>query len=101
MLQLFRITAVLEGFSYLGLFAFTMPLKYWAGLPEYNIYLGYVHGFLFLAYIALAIVFYVENDLKLNQLVKMLLASILPFGTLYLDKYHLQPLAVKNKAAKG
>ena len=101
MLRLFRITAILEGLSYLGLFAFTMPLKYLGGLPEYNIYLGYAHGFLFLAYITLAIVFYMERDLKWDQLLKMLLASILPFGTLYLDRYHLQPLVVNNKAAQG
>ncbi len=101
MLRLFRITAVLEGLTYLGLFAFTMPLKYWGGLPEYNIYLGYVHGFLFIAYITFAIVFYMEKDLKWSQLFKMLLASLLPFGTLYLDRYHLQPLVVRNEAAQG
>lgn len=96
MLKLFRITAVLEGFSYLALFGFSMPLKYWAGLPEYNIYVGYAHGILFLAYVILAIMFFVDRSLKWNLLTKMLLASILPFGTLYIDQHFLKPLSVSE-----
>ena len=94
MLPLFRITAILEGLSYLALFGFSMPLKYWANLPEYNIYVGYVHGFLFLAYVAIAIVFFVDRNWKWDMLTKMLIASLLPFGTLYLDRYTLKPLSV-------
>ena len=60
MLQIFRSVALLEGISYLLLFALSMPLKYWAGIREPNIYIGYVHGFLFLAYIALAVVLWQE-----------------------------------------
>ncbi len=94
MLTVFRLTAILEGLSYLALFGFSMPLKYWAGLPEYNIYVGYIHGFLFLAYITMAIVFFVESDWKINQLAKLIVASLLPFGTLYLDRYLLRPLSI-------
>lgn len=90
MLQLFRITAILEGLSYLALFGFSMPLKYWAGLPQYNIYIGYVHGFLFLAYIGLAIVFFVQKNQKWGQLVRLLLASLLPFGTFYIEERYLR-----------
>ena len=55
MLSLFRITAILEGISYLSLFAVTMPLKYLADLPMPNKYVGYAHGGLFIAYVVLAI----------------------------------------------
>ncbi len=96
MLSVFRLTAILEGLSYLALFGFSMPLKYWAGLPEYNIYVGYIHGFLFLAYVIMAIVFFVESDWKFNRLTKLLVASLLPFGTLYLDQYHLRPLSISK-----
>lgn len=94
MLTVFRITAILEGLSYLALFGFSMPLKYWADLPQYNIYVGYIHGFLFLAYIAVAIVFYVESNWNPIQLTKLLVASLLPFGTLYLDQYMLRPISI-------
>lgn len=90
MLQLFRITAILEGLSYLALFGFSMPLKYWAGLPQYNIYIGYVHGFLFLAYVGLAIVFFVQKNQKWDQLVRLILASLLPFGTFYIEERYLR-----------
>ena len=96
MLSVFRLTAILEGLSYLALFGFSMPLKYWAGLPEYNIYVGYIHGFLFLAYVIMAIVFFVESDWKFNRLTKLLVASLLPFGTLYLDQYLLRPLSISK-----
>ena len=89
-MKLFRITAILEGLSYLALFAFSMPLKYWAGIPEYNIYVGYAHGFLFLAYLTLAIVCFVENSWSKNLLAKILLASILPFGTFYIEENYLR-----------
>lgn len=101
MLQVFRIVAILEGLSYLALFGFSMPLKYWAGLPEYNIWVGYAHGFLFIAYIALAILVWVEKNWNWSDLIKLLLASLLPFGTLYMDKYFLKPQLVVQKASKG
>ncbi|NNJ88117.1 MAG: DUF3817 domain-containing protein, partial [Eudoraea sp.] len=51
MLFTLRLLAILEGISYLLLFGFSMPLKYWANIREPNIYIGYVHGFLFIAFI--------------------------------------------------
>ncbi|MEN8789950.1 MAG: DUF3817 domain-containing protein [Flavobacteriaceae bacterium] len=90
MLKLFRITAILEGLSYLALFGFSMPLKYWAGLPQYNIYIGYAHGFLFLAYIGLAIAFFVEKNQSWGQLTRLILASLLPFGTFYIEERYLR-----------
>ncbi len=101
MLTTFRMIAVLEGFSYLALFGFSMPLKYWAGLPEYNIYIGYAHGFLFMAYLTMAIVMFVDRSWSRNTLIKLLLASVLPFGTFYLDQYFLKPISISEKAING
>ena len=80
----------MEGVSYLLLFALSMPLKYWAGIREPNIYIGYVHGFLFLAYIVLAVVLWQERKWSLKTLFWILLASLLPFGTFYLDSRFLK-----------
>ncbi len=93
MLKIFRLTAILEGLSYLALFAFSMPLKYWAGIPEYNIYIGYAHGVLFLLYIGLAVVCFIEYKWPWNLLIKMLLASVLPFGTFYIEENYLRSLS--------
>ena len=51
-LRHFRITALLEGWSYLVLLFVAMPLKYAAGLPLAVRIAGSLHGFLFLVFIA-------------------------------------------------
>lgn len=93
MLTTFRITAILEGISYLALFAITMPLKYLADLPMPNKYVGYVHGFLFITYIILAIVFWKEKKGSIKLLFILIIASLLPFATFYVDKKYLNPLS--------
>ena len=90
MLRFFRLLAFAEGTSFLLLFALSMPLKYWAGIREPNIYIGYLHGFLFIAYIVFAIVLWKEKDWKLKHLLSLILASLLPFGTFYLEKRFLR-----------
>ncbi len=92
MLKAFRIVAILEGVSYLMLFCLTMPLKYLADMPEPNKYVGYAHGFLFIAYVILAIMFWMEKKWSLKKGLILLVASLLPFGTFYIDKKYLKPL---------
>ncbi|SHJ83558.1 DUF3817 domain-containing protein [Pseudozobellia thermophila] len=91
MLSFFRITAILEGISYLALFAVTMPLKYMAGLPMPNKYVGYAHGVLFIAYIILAVVLWMEKKWSLKKGSILLLASLLPFATFYVESKYLKP----------
>jgi len=94
MLQLFRLTAILEGISYLLLFGIGMPLKYLFKIPEPNIYIGYTHGFLFIAYCVLAVLFCQEYRWGIKRFALLFIASLLPFGTFYIDKKYLKPLAV-------
>lgn len=91
MLTTFRIAAILEGISYLALFAITMPLKYWAEMPQPNKWVGYAHGFLFIAYVILAIVFWMEKKWSIKRLIVLIAASLLPFATFYVDKKYLKP----------
>ncbi len=100
MLQSFRIIALLEGVSYLLIFGLTMPLKYWAGILFPNKVVGYIHGTIFLLYLVLAIVLWVEKKWGFKKLLLIILASLLPFGTFYLDRYYLKPLVAK-KAQQG
>lgn len=90
MLKLFRLTAILEGISYLLLFGVGMPLKYMADMPTPNIYIGYAHGFLFMAYAILAVVVCVEKKWSLSRFTILFIASLVPFGTFWADKKYLK-----------
>jgi integral membrane protein len=90
MLLTLRLLAILEGISYLLLFGFSMPLKYWANIREPNIYIGYVHGFLFIAFVILAFVFCRQRQLGWKTYFKFFLASLLPYGTFYMEQKYLR-----------
>ncbi|TAI48287.1 DUF3817 domain-containing protein [Flagellimonas allohymeniacidonis] len=99
MLKLFRATAILEGISYLLLFAFSMPLKYWADIPEPNKVIGYAHGGLFILYVVLAAMFCWERKWGIKRFSILFVASLLPFGTFYIDKKYLSGLSPELKPA--
>ncbi len=82
MLNAFRIVAILEGISYLLLFGLGMPLKYSAKIPEPNI--------------IIAIIFCREAKWGIKRFLKLFLASLLPFGTFYVEEKYLKPLALAN-----
>ena len=90
MLPLFRIIALLEGISYILLLYIATPIKYFLDEPKYVKLLGMPHGLLFIAYIVLAVI--VGANLKWNSKIMrtVLLASIIPFGTFYVDKKFLK-----------
>ncbi|MFP2994468.1 DUF3817 domain-containing protein [Spongiivirga sp. MCCC 1A20706] len=93
MLKTFRITAILEGISYLLLFGVTMPLKYLASMPKPNIIVGYIHGFLFMAFVVLAAIVCYERRWGIKRFIIFFIASLLPFGTFYIDKKYLRAVA--------
>ena len=97
MLQTFRIIAILEGISYLLLFGIGMPLKYLAKIKEPNIYIGYAHGFLFIAYVVFAVFVCLEKKWDIKQFVVLFVASLLPFGTFYIDKKYLRKEALVSR----
>jgi len=45
-----RIAGIIEGISFLLLLGLAMPMKYFAGQPQYVRVIGMIHGMLFLAY---------------------------------------------------
>jgi integral membrane protein len=82
----FRLVALTEGISYLFLLFFAMPLKYFGQIPEPVKYFGWVHGGLFVLYGLLLIKVWVQYRWTFKQAVFAFVASLLPFGTLALDK---------------
>ena len=88
--KLFRIIAFLEGVSYILLLFIATPIKYVSNDPQYVKLLGMPHGLLFIGYVILA--FLIRSDYKWNsrQFLIILIASVIPFGTFYVDKKYLQ-----------
>ncbi|MEJ6786982.1 MAG: DUF3817 domain-containing protein [Bacteroidia bacterium] len=90
MIKLFRITSYLEGISYLLLLGIGVPLKYLAGNDSLVKTLGMPHGILFMAYIFLAIIIKQKMNWDNKTIIIVLIASVIPFGTFYVDKKYLQ-----------
>ena len=86
----FRLIAFLEGVSYLLLLFIAVPVKYALGDPAYVKLLGMPHGILFVAYLGFAFYFKQEQNWSLKTLVVVLLGSVVPFGTFYVDKKYLK-----------
>jgi integral membrane protein len=86
----FRVVSFLEGASYLLLLFVAVPIKYWMNDPQYVKLLGMPHGLLFVTYLVIA--FLIKPELKWNNktLGVVMLASVIPFGTFYVDKKHLR-----------
>jgi integral membrane protein len=90
--NIFRIVAFLEGLSYILLLFIATPIKYFADDPQYVKLLGMPHGLLFMLYIILAIMLKQENSWIKDKFKRVLLASIIPFGTFYLDHKFLSKI---------
>ena len=90
MKTLFRIAAFLEGVSYILLLFMAVPLKYWGGDESYVKLLGMPHGLLFISYLILAFLIKDDEQWKNKDFGIILLASILPFGTFYVDGKYLK-----------
>ncbi|MDA9262337.1 DUF3817 domain-containing protein [bacterium] len=86
MTLIFRIVGFLEGVSYLLLMGIGMPLKYFSNDPSWIKALGMPHGVLFVAYIILAFLIKDEQKWSLKQFGIVCLASVIPFGTFYVDR---------------
>lgn len=86
MIAIFRIVGLLEGVSYLLLMSLGLYYKYALNDPSYVKLLGMPHGLFFMLYVVLAIV--MKSMMKWNNktLALVLLGSIIPLGTFYIDK---------------
>ena len=89
MINLFRLITLLEGSSYLLLLFVAVPLKYLMGDESYVKLLGMPHGVLFITYIVFSFVMQKKMNWNTTSFIIILLASIIPFGTFYVDKKYL------------
>jgi integral membrane protein len=84
--QWFRKIAFAEGVSFLVLLLIAMPLKYFAGMPMAVTIVGSIHGALFVAFMILAYLVKEKYNKSIGWGLKAFIASIIPFGTFYMDK---------------
>ena len=89
-INLFRITALLEGISYILLLFIAVPIKYLLDDPTYVKLLGMPHGILFIGYIILAVVGKNKFNWSYLEFFIISAASLVPFGTFYIDKKYLR-----------
>jgi len=92
MRNIFRLVALLEGVSYILLLFIAVPIKYWGGDgdEQWVKLLGMPHGILFVSYIIFAFLIKENEKWGMKDLGIVLLASILPFGTFYVDWKYLK-----------
>lgn len=81
----FRKIALAEGVSFLVLLLIAMPLKYMADWPIGVTIIGGIHGLLFIAFLVMAWEVKKEFKKDWNWVFKSFIASILPFGTFWMD----------------
>jgi integral membrane protein len=92
MLRIFKIVALLEGISYLLLLANMLFIKPNDMVLYKNLLfpIGMSHGILFVAYIYLTFANYASQKWNFKSVLEILLGSLIPFGTFYIDNKYLK-----------
>jgi integral membrane protein len=90
MINFFRIISFLEGISYLLLLFIAVPLKYFNGQEYLVKILGMPHGILFILYIFISIILKNKMNWSIRQTIEIMIGSIVPFGTFYIDYKYLK-----------
>ena len=86
MKSFFRIVAFLEGISYILLMSIGLYYKYLLNNESYVKLLGMPHGILFVVYIVFVFLLRKDENWNAKDFRIILLASLIPFGTFYIDR---------------
>ena len=92
MTKLFKFIDIAEGISYLVLF-FNMLVIKRLNLEFYKSLLfpiGMAHGLLFISYVILAFIIWKNQKWTITAFLIVQIASLLPFGTFYIEKKYLK-----------
>ena len=85
----FRIVAFLEGISYILLMTLGLYFKYQLNNDIYVKILGMPHGLLFVLYVIVAFLLRKNENWNTKDFSIILFASLVPFGTFYIDRKYL------------
>ena len=92
MINIYRLTAFLEGVSYIFLLFIAVPIKYLLNEALYVKILGMPHGILFILYVLLSIIAKIKYNWNFRKFLFISIASLVPFGTFYIDYKYLKKL---------
>ena len=92
MINIYRLTAFLEGVSYILLLFIAVPIKYLINEALFVKILGMPHGILFILYILFSIIAKIKYNWNFRKFLVISIASLIPFGTFYIDKKYLTKL---------
>ena len=92
MINIYRLTAFLEGVSYILLLFIAVPIKYLLNEALFVKILGRPHGILFILYILFSIIAKIKYNWNFRKFLVISIASLVPFGTFYIDKKYLTKL---------
>ena len=92
MIYIYRLTAFLEGVSYILLLLIAVPIKYLLNETLFVKILGMPHGILFIIYILFSIIAKIKYNWNFRKFLIISIASLVPFGTFYIDKKYLMKL---------
>jgi len=67
-----------------------VPLKYFYGHEFLVKILGMPHGILFILYIFFSVILKNKMNWNIKQTIEIMIASIIPFGTFYIDYKYLK-----------
>ena len=85
-LSIFKKVAIAEGISYILLIFIAVPLKHFANMPLAVRYTGWVHGLLFVLYVAFVVMCAMEYKWKFGKILLVFFASLLPFAPFIVEK---------------
>ncbi len=92
MINIYILTAFLEGVSYILLLFLAVPIKYLLNEALFVKILGMPHGILFILYILFSIIATIKYKWNFRKFLVISIASLVPFGTFYIDKKYLTKL---------
>lgn len=92
MTKLFKFIAIAEGISYLVLFFNMLVIKRLnPELYKSLLYpIGMAHGLLFISYVILAFMIWKNQKWTIKEFLIVQVASLLPFGTFYIEKKYIK-----------
>lgn len=90
-LRSLSISGLLEGLSLLLLLFIAVPVKYFWHHEQMVKVVGPIHGGIFLLYVVIAVVATLEYEWNLKTFLLILLASIVPFGFLFVEFKIVRP----------
>lgn len=92
-----RAIGLAEGTSFLLLLGVAMPLKYAAGMPMAVKIVGWLHGLLFVLYVAALATAYDAVRWSAMRTLTVFLAALVPGGPFFLDRWMRRQVDEANR----